>query len=443
MKLFAEIIQKTLPSSLEDVDLEQRVLNWLWFVFSCLQMGMYFLFFVVYSTLLYSDLVTPTTIGFSIFILGIALAWFVANGPNNLSLNLGSASVLLAVVIPAFHSGGIQFPALIWMIPCLLFSALLQQKRAFLAWLIVFLSTYTAVYLWGPPASEAFLRLAPTEEYLHRSIALVVVGFQMFSVAYAYSTIVQEKGRLQAELSGTLEENQNLIRILSHDIANPLTVLDLSLQRIHPTDPMMVKSLDRATKATRTIRELLDEVKSWQSLSDGKQSVALNIASVDEIIQKSIDCFSEKLLEKQILVLFSPSLFSVYVDSFILTNQVINNLLSNAIKFSPEGSEIRIWASELNDSIAIHVADEGIGMPPSLVGQIFSVDTKTSRPGTFGESGTGFGMPILKSSLEKMGGTVSVTSRCIDDFPDDHGTTFIVVVQKGPMMAQPLPKKAA
>lgn len=437
MSFFANLINKTLPSSLEDVNLEQRVLNWLWFMLSCLQTVIYVTFFLTYSTVFYSDLVPPITIGFSILILGIGLIWFVANGPNNLSLNFGCTSILLAVVIPAFHRGGIQFPALIWMIPCLLFSALLQNRWAFFSWLSIYFASYTALYLYGPAPSADFREHVLIESYLHQASATFVIGLQIYFVSYAYASIVREKGRLQGDLEILLKENRNLLRILSHDISNPLTVLDISLQRIHISDPAMLKSLGRATKATKMLRELLEEVKSWQSLSDGKQELTMDISNLDEIIQKSIEFFTEKLLEKQILVQYKPCQCSAYVDSFVLTNQVMNNLISNAIKFSNEGSEIKIWVDDRQDSVEIHVADCGIGIPEELARRIFSVDSKTSRRGTFGEAGTGFGMPILKSSVEKMGGTVSLQSRSVEEFPQEHGTTFTVKLLKHIPVTEP------
>jgi signal transduction histidine kinase len=426
MKFIDSVIDKTLPVGLDDANLEKKVLNWLWLMLSTVQMCFYVLFFCIYSSVFYIDLIAPVSIGFAIVVLGIGIAWFTANGPNGLSMNFGLGSIFLAVVFPAFHSGGILFPSLIWLIPCLLLSALMQHMKTFLVWLGLYCLSFVLLYLLASPPSAALVARAAEETFFHHTAAMAVIGFQMYFVAFAYSTIVQEKERFQSELESLLQENKNLVRILCHDIANPLLVLDLSIGRVHIADPTMFKSLNRAKAATRALKELLEEVKRWQAVSDGKQTVSLVEVSIDEIVKKSIDVFSEKLLEKHITLNYKSGACSGYVDPFVLSTQVMNNLISNAIKFSPGGAQIDVWTELVGSEILIHVSDKGIGMDADLLSRIFSVTSKTSRPGTFGESGTGFGMPIMKFSVEKMGGTVEVLSRNIEKFPDSHGTTFTV-----------------
>ena len=70
-------------------------------------------------------------------------------------------------------------------------------------------------------------------------------------------------------------------------------------------------------------------------------------------------------------------------------------------------------------------------MPDELAAQIFNETGYTSRPGTQGEKGTGFGMPITKAFVEKFGGSITVSSKCIEDFPKDHGTIFEVKLKIG------------
>lgn len=61
-------------------------------------------------------------------------------------------------------------------------------------------------------------------------------------------------------------------------------------------------------------------------------------------------------------------------------------------------------------------------MPETLIGELFDVTKKTSRPGTLGETGTGFGMHIMKSFIEMYGGEVKIVSQ--EGTQKDHGTTI-------------------
>ena len=76
------------------------------------------------------------------------------------------------------------------------------------------------------------------------------------------------------------------------------------------------------------------------------------------------------------------------------------------------------------------VKDRGIGIPENIMENLFEPDQVSSRKGTEGEKGTGFGMPILKKFVEAHGGTVDVESKDIASYPEEHGTVIRVGVPK-------------
>ena len=123
---------------------------------------------------------------------------------------------------------------------------------------------------------------------------------------------------------------------------------------------------------------------------------------------------------------------NVYVlaESTSLSNSVINNLISNSIKFVHRDSELRIEVKSLDDVVHIILSDKGIGIPKYLLKDIFNSNIKTTRTGTFGEVGTGFGMPLVKAFVEQYGGKISVESNDIKDHPNDHGTMISIVLKK-------------
>ncbi len=124
----------------------------------------------------------------------------------------------------------------------------------------------------------------------------------------------------------------------------------------------------------------------------------------------------------------------VLADAKILANHVFNNLISNAIKFSYPDSSIVVTVHRQGDRITIQVTDRGIGMPPELVASLFDLDAKTTRPGTDGEPGTGFGMRTVKSFMDLFGGQIEISSTPESLRPNDHGTTVGIRLRS----AQPL-----
>ena len=78
----------------------------------------------------------------------------------------------------------------------------------------------------------------------------------------------------------------------------------------------------------------------------------------------------------------------------------------------------------MNDQIILTMTDDGIGIPESILTKLFDDEAKTSRPGTEGEPGTGFGMPIVKSYMDLYEGRIEVLSKVKDETTEDSGTTF-------------------
>lgn len=115
----------------------------------------------------------------------------------------------------------------------------------------------------------------------------------------------------------------------------------------------------------------------------------------------------------------------VLVDDVAFKTSVLSNIISNAIKFSENGSKISISAKIEKEYVLVEIKDSGMGMPKELMSQVFDPHAKTSRPGTCGEKGTGYGMPLAMSYLKLMGGSITCSSE------PGAGTTFSFKLKKG------------
>lgn len=113
-------------------------------------------------------------------------------------------------------------------------------------------------------------------------------------------------------------------------------------------------------------------------------------------------------------------------ESLALTHQVLVNILSNAIKFSRLGGKVDIFIARNEASVDIMVRDYGVGIPPNIMEGLFNPSQPTTRAGTAGEKGTGFGMPLAKAYVDKFGGQLRVESQTPDISPDKHGTNVVI-----------------
>lgn len=246
---------------------------------------------------------------------------------------------------------------------------------------------------------------------------------------------IREKNSLLEQKSETY---RILVRLLCHDIANPLTMQTLYIDRLKKSDllkndPTLEKSLTSLSKSLEQILNIIDHVRQISAIEDGK--LVLNISSVnlEEVFEEVKFSFEERLKSKNInLEVISPinTKLSVMADKTSITHQVIANLLSNALKFSFEGQKIILSYEEKGDKVEIRVEDHGVGIPESMVQDLFKSHVKTSRAGTNKEKGTGFGLPLVKSYVEKYGGEIRVESTTKEINPTNHGTTFILSLNK-------------
>jgi signal transduction histidine kinase len=212
-----------------------------------------------------------------------------------------------------------------------------------------------------------------------------------------------------------------LLRVIVHDLGNQVQRLRFGVSMLkkdgttHPDIPLN-DALDRILRACVKQREIIDHVREMRQLENTDPKLFQQPVSLTGCVAEAIDTFQESLHEKSLTLTqpaAAPSGVMVLAERVTLTHSVISNLLSNAIKFTPKGRQIHLEyqpGSPSSATITLTLRDEGIGIPPPLREVLFDPAAPTSRPGTEGETGTGFGMPLVKKYMDLYGGSIRVDS---------------------------------
>ena len=238
----------------------------------------------------------------------------------------------------------------------------------------------------------------------------------------------------QKQLEELNNQKDEILRIVSHDMRNPLTGI-IGVANLIKTDEvedneelkyLMDMIEESARHLLKNVNELLDIAYIESS------SFKLNPAKID--IQKAIE--DTIALQSSVAKVKGVSISSSlnfeqdkgWYDEVRL-EQVLGNLMTNAIKFTaPEGLvEIDVqYPISLNKGtknvLKLVVKDNGIGIPEKFIPILFTKFGKHSRPGTSGEKSTGLGMPLLKEIVESHDGSIKVESE------EGKGTTFTVLL---------------
>jgi two-component system sensor histidine kinase/response regulator len=227
------------------------------------------------------------------------------------------------------------------------------------------------------------------------------------------------------------QKQNELIHVLCHDLMNSIGATRSILDIIKIDIQNNVNYMDCIEKSTNNAIEIIDLVRQISSLENGKLNLELKPYCLKELINESLAILDDKFIKKSIQAIVNiDETIYVNVENISFINSVVINLLTNAIKFSFSQSSIIIKAEQTEEETILSIEDFGIGMPECLCDDIFKINKPTTRTGTNGELGTGFGMPLVKDFVEAYSGTITVVSCEESPAHKKHGTTFFITLPK-------------
>jgi Signal transduction histidine kinase len=134
---------------------------------------------------------------------------------------------------------------------------------------------------------------------------------------------------------------------------------------------------------------------------------------IDHQIEQALDQLHFLAEEKKLALTFekpAEPLPAVLADTDRIT-EVLINLIGNAIKYTPQGAVTVKTLLDLHGKfVKIEISDTGLGMSKQEQAHLFEKFYRISSPQTTGIMGTGLGLYITKSMVEKMGGSIDVES---------------------------------
>jgi len=249
-----------------------------------------------------------------------------------------------------------------------------------------------------------------------------------------------ELKHLQEELYKKISDTERLIHILCHDVSNPLTCITgwaemLVDDKRVGKDKQLSYRMKRILQSAIQASDIIDHVREMEKLSKQKKALRLEPVPVKEVVESALIIFENRLKEKRIAFECVPELTGldtrIMAEKVSFTTNVFHNLFSNTLKFSYPGSVISLSIDENEQEVHLTLRDEGIGIPGNLLENIFNTGASTSRPGTSGEDGSGFGMPLVKQYMDYYGGSIMISSKPEEEFPEQHGTEIQLTLKNG------------
>lgn len=255
-----------------------------------------------------------------------------------------------------------------------------------------------------------------------REVVLMVLGIIFF--ALIITGLILNTIFLIREIRRN-EQHDAFINAVTHELKTPIASIKLYLETLKTRSVTQEKQREFLDIMLADSDRLLTTVEQVLKAGGAKEKVRLNSAEIDlvELLGESIAIIrTQRNLDESAIKFSKPSEPMTLLGDVAELRTAFINLLDNAVKYSKGEPKISIRTkrSTLNNRVEVFIKDNGIGIPAGDLKRIFKrfyrvADSTSPTPGT------GLGLYIVKSIIERHGGRVSAQSR-----GDGTGSTFIV-----------------
>lgn len=251
-----------------------------------------------------------------------------------------------------------------------------------------------------------------------RKIYDITASYQKGSEAEVIITLLERTAEYQPE-----DDSLDFIAFAAHELRGPITVirgyLDVLGDELEPVlDNEQAELLKRLVVSANRLSSYVNNILNASRYDRRHLKIHLSEDSIAKIYDTIGDDMQLRAVSqnRMLAVNFPDDLPTIAADRASIS-EVLGNLIDNAIKYSNEGGVVNVTASIDGDFVKVSVEDHGIGMPGSVVSNLFHKFYRSHRSRET-VAGTGIGLYISKAIVESHGGTISVRSA------EGQGSTF-------------------
>ncbi len=244
------------------------------------------------------------------------------------------------------------------------------------------------------------------------------------------SHLLEDLREQKAEMERVSKDKDDLLAIVSHDLKNPLAVIETSMDVIledkSSLDDVTADLIRRSKNSARIALNLITDLLDLARL-EGGITLDFEKFSVDDLIENVVDSFYLKSHEKGIIIkIHSEGPYDLIAD-YGRVVQVLSNILGNALKFTPNEGSIDIYVDSYetsqvyegtNQGLELRIQDTGPGIPKNKLESIFNKFEQARSHDR--QIGTGLGLTIVKNICELHNGSIRVESE------EEKGSTFVI-----------------
>ncbi len=229
-----------------------------------------------------------------------------------------------------------------------------------------------------------------------------------------YFRDVTDRKLAEEQLRQADQRKNEFLAILAHELRNPLAPLrnGLHILKLRPdADPTVSQTVNMMDRQMTHLVRLVDDLLDVSRITRGKLELRQRKALLSEILDHAVESVRALIESRRHELTVEIRAQNLLVDGDPdRLAQVFSNLLSNAAKYTEAGGHITLSLDHENDEAVVAVRDNGVGIPPHALEQVFDMFSQVRSGEVRGAEGLGIGLSLVRTLVQMHSGTVCAFS---------------------------------
>jgi signal transduction histidine kinase/ActR/RegA family two-component response regulator len=243
---------------------------------------------------------------------------------------------------------------------------------------------------------------------------------------YQIRAEIAERERQAKALRDADRQKDEFLAMLAHELRNPLAAVNnaVTVLKLSPNEEARAWAADVVERQVRQLVRLIDDLLDVSRITSGKIRLRKDHVDAGAILDHAIESARPLIDERRhtLSVAIEHGTLPLHADA-TRVEQIVLNLLTNAAKYTEPGGRIWLGAALEADRVVITVRDNGIGIAPERLPDMFRLFAQGDRSLARSEGGLGIGLTIVQSLAELHGGRVDARSEGAG-----RGSEFVVTL---------------
>ena len=242
---------------------------------------------------------------------------------------------------------------------------------------------------------------------------------------------ITERKEMEQALRDADRRKDEFLATLAHELRNPLAPISnvLHLMKLkYADDEQLLQMHGVIDRQITHLTRLVDDLLEISRITTGRIMLHRERLELSKVLTNALESAQPTIEACGHHFSMSMPEAPIYLDGDATRlAQVFLNLLNNAAKYTPKGGRIDVIVEEMNDEVLVRVRDNGAGLAPELIPEMFKMFVQGHRVGERAQGGLGIGLPLAKQLLELHGGSITAMSAGLG-----YGSEFVVTLPLAP-----------